>query len=61
MVVFYCDEMSNVVLCRRRRTRNVCVYLLLIYALAVESVIDGVVLFMFDFFCRLDQPIEISR
>ena len=36
-------------------------YLLLIYALAVESVIDGVVLFMFGFFCRSDQPIEISR
>ena len=37
------------------------VYLLLIYALAVESVVDGVVLFMFGFFCRSDQPIEISR
>ena len=36
-------------------------YLLLIYALAVESVIHGVVLFMFSFFCRLDRLNEISR
>ena len=37
------------------------VNLLLIYALVVESFIDGVVLFMFCFFGRADEPIEISR
>ena len=37
------------------------VNLLLIYALVVESFIDGVVLYMFCFFCRADDPIEISR
>ena len=37
------------------------VNLLLIYALVVESFIDGVVLLMSGFFCRSDQPIEVSR
>ena len=29
--------------------------------LIVEIYTDGVVLFMFGFFCRLDHPIQISR
>ena len=37
------------------------VNLLLIYALVVESFIDGVVLYMFCFFFRADDPIKISR
>ena len=35
------------------------VNLLLIYVLFIESFIDGMVLFMFCFSCRVDEPIEL--